>query len=371
MSTKKTVEKSENRAEPAEIDAELDRDAIEAEEIISDEIPEEFFSFVVRHLEHSSQWCIQVDQFGRGLWSTLKQRVRPGRDKSGALTSTADEVATKIIEYVRKHSESDRPAKSYRVRASVIDPRSSQPGSRFCPISVSPDVDGTLSIHDNVDPQGPGQDYWRVLSDTFDAFGRQAIKAHQAVADQAENFAKYSQQMVKMSEANIAMAEKVVMHSVEVERVKMEDRDAQREHEADVHRSEKLYDLARELGPVVVANMHKNRQQKSESKQKEESPKMENKLKISPLAQELTGFLNGLTSEEKSKFWLCFELEERAIIEQAATTTTDQGFQDCVRALQAALDKRAALTELQAAMMQACGVKCLELQTLLEKAMRN
>ena len=353
----------------------LDDDAIEAEEIISDEIPDEFLAFVSRHLEHSNQWVIQVDIYGRGAWTTLKQRIRPSKAKDGKVTSSADDIAARLVEHVRKHSESDRPAKHYRVRASVVDPRSNQPGSRFHSLSVGADQDGGLLVQDTTDPQGPGSEYWRVLADTFDAFGRQAIKAHQAVADQAANFAKYSEQMVKMSEANIGMAERVVQHAVEVEKVKMQDRDSQREHEEDLQRSARLYDLAEKFGPVIAANMAENARKREQNEnqsntksEKKETPPMDSAPKTSPLAREFSSFITGLTTEERGKFWACFKDDEPALIRRATEATSDDGVRAIVEKLRECLENRRAIESMQAELMTAIGVKCLELQKLLEKA---
>ena len=357
-----------------EIDAEtaqkMDDDAIEADEIISDEIPDEFLAFLYRHLSHSNTACIQVD-YGRGTWQTLKQRVRISRTPTGEPLSTADDIAGRLLEHVTKHSESDRPGKQYRVRLSIIDPNTGA-ASRFHTLKVGYGADGETVIHDNDSEKGPGADYWRVLTETFESFGRQAIKAHSAVADQAKNFATYSEQMVKMSEANIAMAERVVTHAVEVEKVKLEDRDRQREHESDMHRTDKLGDMASTLGPIILQNMQKNAaqaQQKKESDMTPEAESVSSASSHSPLARELAVWLGELAREQRVAFWQAFEDDEREIIEAATRAGSDPEVKALIEKLRETLATSERLKHLQPLLIEAVGLThAMSLQSFLEKA---
>lgn len=357
-----------------EIDAEtaqkLDDDAIEADEIISDEIPDEFLAFLYRHLSHSNTACIQVD-YGRGTWQTLKQRVRISRTPAGEPLSTADDIASRLLEHVTKHSESDRPGKQYRVRLSIIDPNTGA-ASRFHTLKVGYGADGETVIHDSDAEKGPGADYWRVLTETFESFGRQAIKAHSAVADQAKNFATYSEQMVKMSEANIAMAERVVTHAVEVEKVKLEDRDRQREHESDMHRTDKLGDMAQTLGPIILQNMQQNAANKKTEQPDMSTPESESVSSApshSPLARELAVWLGELDRSQRVAFWQAFEDDERTLIEAATRATNDGEVKALVEKLRETLATSDRLQALQANLIQAVGpAHAISLQSFLEKA---
>jgi len=371
-----------------EIDAEtaqkLDDDAIEADEIISDEIPDEFLAFLYRHLSHSNTACIQVD-YGRGTWQTLKQRVRISRTPAGEPLSTADDIASRLLEHVTKHSESDRPGKQYRVRLSIIDPNTGA-ASRFHTLKVGYGADGETVIHDSDAEKGPGADYWRVLTETFESFGRQAIKAHSAVADQAKNFATYSEQMVKMSEANIAMAERVVTHAVEVEKVKLEDRDRQREHESDMHRTDKLGDMAQTLGPIILQNMQQNAalgpiilqnmqqnaaqaQQKKEPDMTPEAESVSSAPSHSPLARELAVWLGELDRSQRVAFWQAFEDDERTLIEAATRATSDAEVKALVEKLRETLATSDRLKHLQPLLIDAVGINhAMSLQSFLENA---
>ena len=81
---------------------EFDQDAIEADEIINDEIPDEFLMFLGRHWEQTTAACIQCD-YGRGSWQTLKQRVRVSRDRQQQVTMPVDEGATRIAQALEKN----------------------------------------------------------------------------------------------------------------------------------------------------------------------------------------------------------------------------------------------------------------------------
>jgi len=357
-------------AETAEM---LDQDAIEADEIISDEIPDEFLAFLYRHLKSSNTACIQVD-YGRGSWQTLKQRVRIARTPQGEPLSTADDIASRILEHVTKHSESDRPGKHYRVRLSIIDPNSGA-ASRFHTLKVGYGADGETVIHDSDAEKGPGADYWRVLTETFESFGRQSIKAHAAVADQAQNFAKYSEQMVRMSEANIAMAQSMVTHAVEVERVKLEDRDRQREHESDMHRTDKLGDLASTLGPIIVQNMAKNdaesRKQKEPENMPETPPEPVSPAGPAPLARELANWIGALEQAQRAAFWQTFDADSRTLIETATRAGSDAEVRALVEKLREHLVEGDLLQKLQADLITAVGpTHAISLQTWLERAVQ-
>lgn len=354
----------------AETAQKLDQDALEADEIISDEIPDEFLAFLHRHLKHSNTACIQVD-YGRGTWQTLKQRVRIARTPQGEPLSTADDIAGRVLEHVTKHSESDRPGKHYRVRLSIVDPNAGA-ASRFHTLKVGYGADGETVIHDSDAERGPGADYWRVLTETFESFGRQAIKAHAAVADQAKNFATYSEQMVKMSEANIAMAERVVTHAVEVEKVKLEDRDRQREHESDMHRTDKLGDMASTLGPIILQNMAKNAASKETKKEHDMTPEAESVHSaptIAPLARELAAWVGSLEQAQRAAFWAAFQDDERTIIESATRATSDAEVKALIEKLRETLATSDRLGAMQADLINAVGpTHAVALQGFLERA---
>lgn len=349
----------------------LDQDAIEADEIINDEIPDEFLMFLGRHWEQTTAACIQCD-YGRGSWQTLKQRVRVSRDRQQQVTMPVDEGATRILEHVRKHSEGDRPAKFYRVRLMIVDP-STGAASRFHRLQIGYGADGETVISDSDNEKGPGADYWRVLTETFESFGKQAIKAHAAVAEQAKNFATYSEQMVKMSEANIAMAERVVTHAVEVEKVKLEDRDRQREHESDMHRTDKLGDMAQTLGPIILQNMQKNAAQAQQKKEPDmntpEAESVSSAPPHSPLARELAVWLGELDRTQRVAFWQAFEDDERTLIESVTRATSDAEVKALIEKLRETLATSDRLKALQANLIQAVGpAHAISLQSFLEKA---
>ena len=351
----------------------LDQDAIDADEIINDEIPDEFMGFLHRHWETASSACIQCD-YGRGSWQTLKQRVRIPRGRDGQIMMSVDEGATRVLEHVRKHSEGERPAKHYRVRLMIIDPAAGA-ASRFHRLQIGYGADGETLIHDSDAEKGPGADYWRVLTETFESFGRQSIKAHAAVADQAQNFAKYSEQMVRMSEANIAMAQSMVTHAVEVERVKLEDRDRQREHESDMHRTDKLGDLASTLGPIIVQNMAKNdaesRKQKEPETMPETPPEPVSPAGPAPLARELANWIGALEQAQRAAFWQTFDADSRTLIETATRAGSDAEVKALVEKLREHLVEGDLLQKLQADLITAVGpTHAISLQTWLERAVQ-
>jgi hypothetical protein len=360
-----------------EIDAEtakkLDKDAIEADEIISDEIPDEFLAFLHRHFATANAACVQVD-YGRG-WQTLKQRVRFSRTPAGEPLASVDDIAGRVLGHVTKHAESDRPAKHYRVRLQIVDPNSGA-ASRFHTLKVGLGADGEPVVHDSDAEKGPGADYWRVLTETFESFGRQAIKAHSAVADQAKNFATYSEQMVKMSEANIAMAERVVTHAVEVEKVKLEDRDRQREHESDMHRTDKLGDFAAQVAPIIVQNMTANAAKaQAEKNEKEKGPEQmstsANTTGPCDRARELTGWLGSLDAKQRASFWQAFDDDARALIENATRAQSNDEVKALVERLREHLQEHDLLGALQTTLVGSLGAAhALSLQTWLEHAVK-
>ncbi len=95
---------------------------------------------------------------------------------------------------------------------------------------------------------------------------------------------------------------------------------------------------------------------------------MDSAPKTSPLAREFSSFITSLITEERGKFWACFKDDEPALIRRATEATSDDGVRAIVEKLRECLENRRAIESMQAELMTAIGVKCLELQKLLEKA---
>ena len=174
--------------------------------------------------------------------------------------------------------------------------------------------------------------------------------------------------MVKMSEANIQMAERVVTHAVEVEKVKLEDRDRQREHESDMHRTDKLGDLAKTLAPVLIENIRKNT---SEHTKKEDPMTAQAKTQTSaaPLALELTAWIGQLEQDQRAKFWRAFDDDSRQLIESATRATSDAEVKALVEKMRDDLVSKNALDDLQGALIEAVGgAHAIALQAWLTRA---